>query len=287
MNQNICFKRDGKHDTSYTYCIDSKKVNQEITIDESNILGQGSYGVVLSGKMGRIPIAFKMIPIDVQIPTVDCGLKSDGGDCLKYTEQEFKDEVEVAKQFGDLYMTPKLYYSDLIELSKFTGPGKSDELDAPQKIGVMILERFGKSLQDWIKTDVNTFLNHEEQIYQENKNLLKDLYQMGYFNMDSHFGNILYDGQTVKLLDLMPKKTNLTWEEVKEKIKDGWDFEKKRFLRKYGHLEDEDEDSDEDKDEDEDSDEDSDEDQKQEEDVEIKVIEDDNTSDDDTSSDED
>jgi hypothetical protein len=276
MNQNICFTRDGKHDTSYTYCIDTKNIHGKIEVDETNVLGQGSYGVVLGGKIGRIPIAFKMIPIDVPIPTKDCGLKSDGGDCLKYTEQEFKDEVEVAKQFGDLYMTPKLYYSDLIELSKFSGPQNSDELDAPQKIGVMILERFGKSLQDWIKTDVGTFLNHEEQIYQENLNLLKDLHEMGYFNMDSHFGNILYDGQTVKLLDLMPKKTNLTWDEVQEKIKNGWDFEKKRFLRKYGHLdesndqEDKHEDQDEDnEDEDNEDEEVQDEDEDKDEDEEV------------------
>jgi hypothetical protein len=240
MNPNICFKRNGKYNTIYKYCVKKSSIPKDFHIDESDIIGQGGYGIVLGGSFEKIPIAIKLTPLDVPIPTVDCGLKTDGGDCIKYTKKEFEDEVKISKEFGDLEITPKIYFSDIINLSEFHHPQLQDDtwLDKPEKIGVIIMERFGKSLSEWIKTDVETFLKYEDLIKKEVWNLTKELYKLGYFNMDTHFGNILFDKDliSIKLIDLMLKKNTLSEKEIKQKFEEGWEFEKTRNLRKIGYL---------------------------------------------------
>jgi len=268
-SKNICIKRSGKYDTKYKYCISEKDIPSEIIVDDENVLGMGSYGVVLSAKAGNIPLALKLVPLGVEIPTEDCGLKSDGGDCLKYSIQDFKNEINFAKQFGKIDVTPKVYFTEIVDLSKFKskmnkksiGP-QENSLSQPEKIGVLVLERFGKSIHKMIQEDYKEFIENEDLIFNKTLALIRKLYELGYFNMDSHFGNILYDKdkKDVRLLDLdLYDLRNLTWEEVEQKFVDGWNFEKQRLAIKYGHMEpikysdDEDEDEEE-EDEDEDED---------------------------------
>jgi hypothetical protein len=240
MNKNICFKRNGKYNTLYKYCVKKSSIPKDFHIDDSYIIGEGSYGVVLPGTIDKIPIAVKLTPLDVPIPTVDCGLKTDGGDCIKYSKKEFEDEVKISKEFGDFGITPKVYFSDIVNLSEFHHPQLQDDttLDKPEKIGVIILERFGKSLHEWMRTDIDTFLKYEQMIQNEVWKLEQELYKLGYFNMDSHFGNILFDqdSKSIKLIDLMLKKNVLSEKEIKQKFEEGWEFERSRMMRKLGYM---------------------------------------------------
>jgi hypothetical protein len=241
MDKNICFKRSGKYNTLYKYCVKKSTIPKDFDIDESTILGQGSYGVVLAGTIDSLPIAIKFTPLDVPIPTVDdCGLKTDLGDCSKYTKKEFEDEVKISKEFGDLGITPKVYFSEIVDLSEFHHPQLEEDaaLDKPEKIGVIVLEKFGKSLSEWIRTDMDTFLKYEREIKDEVWGLLRELYKLGYFNMDTHFGNILFDQEKkeIRLIDLMLKKNTLSEMEVKKNFEEEWEFEKTRFMRKFGYL---------------------------------------------------
>jgi hypothetical protein len=240
MNKKICISRNGKYYTNYKYCIEKTSIPQDYQIDDTDIIGSGSYGVVLGGRMNGKSIAIKMIPLDVEIPNVDCGLKIDGGDCLKYKTEDFKNEVDVSKTFGRLGITPIVYMSDIVDLSNFTGPTSENRLSEPEKIGVIIFERFGKSLDQWIRYDSKVFMENEWLIKTQFRDFSKEFFNLGYFNLDSHFGNILFDDKTkkVKLLDLDLQKTNLSWSEIDEKLESGWMFNKKRYFRKYG-LEDE------------------------------------------------
>jgi hypothetical protein len=240
MKTNICFKRTGKYNTKYKYCVKKSSIPKDFHIDETDIIGEGSYGLVLGGSIDSLPIAIKFIPLDVQIPTVDCGLKNDGGDCSKFTKKEFEDEVKVSKEFGQLGLTPKVYFSDVVDLSEFHHPQVEEDkaLDKPEKIGVIVLERFGKSLSDWIRTDVDTFLKYEDIIKNDVWDLLKELYELGYFNMDNHFGNILFHDDTkgVRLIDLSLKKNPLSKKEIKKRFEEGWEFDRARNMKKYGHT---------------------------------------------------
>jgi len=236
MKKNICISRSGKYLTNYKYCIDRSSVPQDYEINDSDVIGTGSYGVVLGGRMDGQPIAVKLIPLEVEIPNPDCGLKIDGGDCLKYKVEDFKNEVDVAKTFGNLGITPVVYMSDIVNLSEFSGPSYQNRLSEPDKIGVIIFERFGKALDQWIKTDPDVFVEKESLIKSRFKEFSKEFYNLGYLNLDSHFGNILFDDETnkVKLLDLDLQKTNLTWSEINEKLDSGWEVDKKRNFKKYG-----------------------------------------------------
>lgn len=202
--ENICIKRRGKHQVVYKYCIRKKDLPKETLIDESKILGEGQYGVVLGGMLDGTPIALKIVPLDVDIPTVDCGLKTDGGGCEKYSEINFQTESKIAKEFGELGVTPKVYYSDILNISNFYKPPSKDALDIPEKLGVMIMDRFGISLTDLVRDEPKIFLNERENIRVQILEYIKLFYDLGYFNIDTHFGNILYDVDTrkVKLLDL-------------------------------------------------------------------------------------
>lgn len=235
MNIHICFKRTGKYNTSYKYCVKKSSIPKDFHIDDSEILGQGSYGVVLSGSIDSLPIAIKFTPLDVPIPTIDCGLKTDLADCSRYTKKEFEDEVKISKEFGDLRITPRVYFSEIVDLSEFHHPQIDEDtaLDKPEKIGVIVLERFGKSLSEWIRTDVDVFLKYEKEIKDEVWSLSKELYNLGYYNMDLHFGNILFDEKKrkVKLIDLSLKKNTLSKKEIKKRFEEGWDFERSRLIR--------------------------------------------------------
>ena len=57
-------------------------------------------------------------------------------------------------------------------------------------------------------------------------------------NMDTHFGNILFDKKSlnIKLIDLMLKKNILSEKEIKEKFEEGWNFERTRNMKRFGYL---------------------------------------------------
>lgn len=234
MDKNICFKRIGKYNTSYKYCVKKSSIPKDFHVDDSEILGEGSYGVVLSGSIDFLPVAIKFIPLDVPIPTIDCGLKTDLADCSRYTKKEFEDEIKISKEFGDLRITPRIYFSEIIDLSEFHHPQIEEDaaLDKPEKIGVIVLERFGKSLSEWMRTDIDIFLKYEKEIKDEVWSLSKELYNLGYYNTDLHFGNILFDEKKrkVKLIDLSLKTNTLSKKEIKKRFEQGWDFERSRLI---------------------------------------------------------
>lgn len=238
----ICIKRKGKHDTEYKYCISEKKIPPEIVIDKSDVIGMGKFGVVLSAKIGKISLAAKIVPLEVEIPTEDCGLEKDNGDCLKVSIMNFKNEVKIAKKFGKLNITPKVYFDEITELYSFESniKNKSEKgLSEPTKIGILILERFGESLQKIIEKDFKEFVEHEKIMLEKLILLNKELYNLGYFNFDTHFGNILFDKETksLLLLDLDLEELNklnnkLSWIDVEKIVIDTWKREKKRYKNK-------------------------------------------------------
>lgn len=250
--KNLCFTRYGKYNTKYKYCVDKNKIDKKFTIDENELIGKGSYGTVFGGKVLNSPIAVKLIPLESYVPTEDCGLKIDNGDCLKYSMKQFNQEVKTAKKSGLLGITPEVYYSEVLNLSDYEGPENKDALDPPENIGVIIFEKFGKSLEEWMKTDIDVFYQNENLIKKETEKLLENLFDYGFFNLDTHFGNILFDPETkkVKLLDLDLKDNVLSWNEIKSNFYDMFNFFKTLQLRRLGYLESEVFSSEEDEDED-------------------------------------
>jgi hypothetical protein len=131
-SSNICFKRKGKHNTIYKYCIDKNSLSQDILIDQDDIVNEGSYSVVLGGMKGQIPIVAKFAPLDV-----------------KFTIKDFNDEVVFFKNYGGLPGIPNIYFSeilDVVDYEAFAGNNPKDSLiTPPKKIGVIVRDRFTSS----------------------------------------------------------------------------------------------------------------------------------------------
>jgi hypothetical protein len=204
-----CVTRLGKHNTRYQYCISKKSLPLDLIIPQPNqVLGSGRFGVVLSGKLKNETsydsVALKIIPLDTFIPNEDCGLTSDP-ECRLYTRKNFDIEVKQSKLLSDYGITPRFIFSDVVDLATFSGPDVKDSLQAPEKIGVILMEEFGQSLKYWIQNDLDLFLSREKQIKRKVFEKAKQIYDLDYFNMDMHFGNILYDSDKndVRLLDVV------------------------------------------------------------------------------------
>jgi hypothetical protein len=254
--KNICIKRKGKHETKYKYCISDSDLPEQLKVDEDQVLGQGSYGVVLGASVGEQDLALKIIPLEVMIPSEDCGYVSDGGDCIKFTKLEFAKEVQVSKKFGELGITPVVLFSEIVNLSKFKAKPKDKEglLPMPEKIGVIVMERFGMSLEKIILSKPEIYMENKDLIYRQTLKILKKIFDLGYFSMDAHFGNILFEtkSQKVKLIDLDLVPIQMSWEAVKQNFERSWEYFETRNYIKAGILEDDEhEDDEEEQDEDE------------------------------------
>ena len=199
MAKKICTTRNAKHNTTYTYCISD--IPDEIKIeDPPEIIGVGSYGVVIGAKMEKIPIAIKIIPLNVSIPSYNCGLKTDD-DCSEFTVKQFKKEVKFSRLFGDLEVSPKVFFAEILPTTDFYGPDNKNALDRPEIIGVIVMERFGTSLSNINK---HYLIENNEKIRDQLHKLLSVLFDFGFEHPDLHLGNIVADTKTnqVRIIDL-------------------------------------------------------------------------------------
>ena len=228
-----CFYRKGKHETTYKYCVRAlldDKNNVLITVDQNDVLGTGMIGTVLGGKtMDGEDVAVKLIPLDVPIPTEDCGLKSDMRDCQLFSLKDFKSESADSEYLGSLGITPKMYFSKVVDLIGFAGPDSPDKLDQPNKLGVIVLERFGMSLKDLMRHYPTLFYLRETHIKDKTIQLTRKLFDMGYQNEDLHFGNILYDAglNEVKLIDVRPEPIDQDeeqWHRIMRSLENEWEY---------------------------------------------------------------
>lgn len=227
MNQQICIYRKDIRDKKYYYC--TKDIPEKFHIHQNDIIGTGRYGVVLGGfieqyKSGytalskiRTPIAAKFIPLDVVVPSEKCLI---GKKCI-YSLLDFEKEVEYSKLFGDVGISPEVYFSGVLDISDYEGPVS----DKPKKMGVIVMERFGISLEE-LKKDKKYLKEHEKEIMMAIEKKLKILFDMGFIHRDIHYGNILFDDGKIKLidLDLDPVIKGNTWEEEKLFFEYDWNL---------------------------------------------------------------
>jgi hypothetical protein len=217
--------------------LNQESIPSKFVADANDLIGIGRSGVVVGGKMDGIPIAIKVIPKDVFIPNEDCGLTTDP-DCQIYDQKRFDIEVEQTKMLSKLGIVPELYYWDTVKLSDFEASDVKDALDQPESLFIMIMENFGHSLEYWLAKDENVFYKNEKSIKKQFFDLMRLIYDIDYFNMDAHFGNILYDPRRdkVKLLDVVlenvfiPEK--MDQETLLSVLEDMWNNDKYHALAK-------------------------------------------------------
>ena len=230
--QKIYLHRKGKHNTTYTYIVSKNSIPEEYKIHPEDIVGVGSFGIVLSGCFKDTPIVAKFIPLDVYVPDeMNFGIITDGFGKI-FTTEDFKNDVDVATRYGDLGITPKVYYSKIIPVIECIKPNNKLALESPKYIGVIVMERFGTSLDQILKTHYSFFLENETEMQEEILDLLKIIYNNNSLNIDLvsdvHFGNILVDidKRKVKLLDLfypnISDHNDLSWYDVEEAFYKSW-----------------------------------------------------------------
>ena len=152
MSSNICFKRKGRQNTIYKYCVEKINLSKDILIDENDILNEGSYSVILGGMKDQTQIVAKFTPLDVSIPSLECGLNTDSN-CKIYTTKEFNQEKRFFQKFGGLPNIPNVYFAEILDVSDYKAlrgnvPKDSLLLRGPKKIGVIIMDRFVSSDKD-------------------------------------------------------------------------------------------------------------------------------------------
>jgi serine/threonine protein kinase len=236
----ISFSRKGKYGTKYIYSFDKKEIPSNFYIEEQNILGIGNFGVVLTGQLKKSrnfskPIAIKLIPLDIILPDENyIGIKTDGFGNICETE-DFLTEVEIATTTSKNGITPKVFYSKIVDCKKYEcQPQSSLSLKKPDKIGILIMEQFGISLEKYILEEYDEFMLIQNDILEKIIQLIDQMNQipnMHRFNIvsDLHYGNILIDPESknIKLLDLYyPRHSDsdcfISLEEMIETFKNKW-----------------------------------------------------------------
>lgn len=149
MNGRICFKRNGRHNTIYKYCMNKNSFPKDLIIHEDDILNEGKYSVVLNGMKDQTPIVVKFTILDAYIPSKDrCGLVTDGKNCDVIKSREWNREITFYTKFGGLPGIPKVYFHDYLDLIDYqelnaTKSSKDSELlPRPNKIGVIVMDRY-------------------------------------------------------------------------------------------------------------------------------------------------
>jgi hypothetical protein len=234
-NKMIHFSRKGKHQTLYTYSFLENDLSDEFIINTNDWIGIGNFGVVLGGQTkSGIPIAVKLIPLDVLLPDENyIGLTTDGfGNICE--KEDFLKEIEIANLFGNLNIAPKVLDWKIVDCKEYIAlPKNSLTLPCPKKIGVLIMEKFGISLEKYILDNFDLFMEKEKDIFQKIINYLIQIHQNPNIKInvisDIHYGNILIDPDTmqIKLLDLFyPRHSDseilLTLEESIETFQNKW-----------------------------------------------------------------
>lgn len=189
-----CFEKQ-----KITYCVDAH-FPQDVRIDMSSKIGEGSYAVVYAGKKGPRDVVCKFQLLDVPIPSLDCAPDYDARYCRTMSKEEFDHEIETAIFCESLGISPKVYYSDVYDAIEYA-PSSSlkNPLKQPKYIGVIVMERFGISLAEYAKANMDVFLDNEKRLIKKYLEILGKLYDKGYDSFDNHFGNILIDPITLQM----------------------------------------------------------------------------------------
>lgn len=232
----IRFSRKGKHKTLYTYSFLKNQIPDQYIVDENQILGIGNFGVVFGGQRKSnetTEIAVKLIPLDVVIPDENyIGLITDGFGNICETD-DFLKELEIANKTGQIGITPKVLFSKIIKCEEYKCPKNKLALPRPKKIGLIIMEKFGVSLEKFILDQFEEFMTIEEIIFKQIESMICQIYKMNDIHInvvsDIHYGNILIDPLTIKikLLDLYyprhsESETLLSLEESVEIFRNKW-----------------------------------------------------------------
>ena len=160
-----------------------------------DFLGMGEYGVVYNIDVlgSQTEFVVKAVPLDVIIPTLDCNLMdtSTWSDCIMVEEEkkgEFTQEAKVAKIAGEVGAGPKVLTwficNDTLQITK--------KDTHPIKLGIIVMEKIGISLEKYISTYPNMLEENLDKIYklvEDKANKLEK--KSGYILNDVHDGNIL------------------------------------------------------------------------------------------------
>jgi hypothetical protein len=191
----------------YRYCIKKDAIPQTIYVDTGTVLGQGSYGVALAGHYMGNDVAVKLVPLDVKIPSNNCSENINW--CRSLTQAEFQQEIDDSTKFGEADITPRVVYSNIVNLDSFSGPYQ--DVTKPLRIGVLVTINNGISLNQYMDDFNRQFRENEPKLREQYFTLLQRLYDQFHLrNRDIHGGNILIDRRTVQLkfIDIMPIDTD-------------------------------------------------------------------------------
>lgn len=223
---------------NYRYCVDAR-FPQNVRIDMSSKIGEGAYAVVYSGKKDENDVVCKFQLLDVPIPTLKCQsyMDDDAGNCSTKSKKDFDEEIETAKFCESLGISPKVYYTDIYHAIDYAPASflKNPLRQIPKYIGVIVMERFGISLAEYVKNSFDTFLDNERSLMNQYLDILGKLYDKGYDSFDNHFGNIVIDPTTleIKFIDVdidigrtKPKLyASISWEQAKRSQLKLWNRE--------------------------------------------------------------
>lgn len=208
----------------------------DISIDMVNKIGEGSGGVIYGGKKGNKDIICKFQILDSPIPTKDCLTENDNKNrnCLSISKKKFKEEIKTAKLCASLKLSPKVYYTGTYKIIDYTPPPRLLKISLekiPKYVGIIIMERYGVSLLQYIKSDKNLFFINQSMLINQYLHILKKLYKKGYTSHDNHFGNIVVDPSSLnmKFIDIDLSRTKMKWEDIELAQIYNWDFQASNF----------------------------------------------------------
>ncbi len=213
---------------NYRYCVDPR-FPQDIKIDITDKVGEGTYGVVFGGKKGNQEVVIKFQLLDVPIPTPeDCQSQRDydDGNCFTMTKKAFEKEIETSQLCADIGISPLLLYSDIYDAIDYSPPKylSNPFTKIPKYIGVIVMERYGISLKQFIKTNPKKFLNNKKHFEKQYLDILQTLHTTGYKSHDHHFGNILVEPSSLNL-KFIDMDIESTWEREKRNEIQTWNRE--------------------------------------------------------------
>jgi superfamily II DNA or RNA helicase len=170
------------------YNIPKECIEQYENIDIKKLVGSGLRGSVYKAckEDKDCKYALKIIPLNVLIPSRECDLEGNIDNCMKMSEKEFGSEVKYTKKASELEIGPKLYSSWMCDNVK-SQPHKKNI-----KMGFLLMDRLGISLEDYIKnyTINDDIIGILAKMYNK---LGKKMLKNNIYNHDLHFGNVMVD----------------------------------------------------------------------------------------------
>lgn len=220
-DKQFCWLRKAKYNSEYAFGINSKVLPEQLQIGENNILGVGKYSNVFGGFYNENLVAIKFIPLDTFIPCEDYGSLDDNKEkAYMFTKEDFEKEIFNTQHGIKIGISPNLFYFSIVDLTCYKAPKNIENpLHSPKKIGILVTENKGISLEEYISKNLEEFEDNQYIIKDKFIELVKKLFESGYKHVDLHFGNVLIDPEnlSMSLIDLSLEKIE-EFEESTKKI---------------------------------------------------------------------